>query len=81
MIYSNILIAQIEEINGIERTVEPPLDGPLCDLLWADPIDDIYANSTEFKENAERECSYYFGNAPVKELLRDKGLVSVIRAH
>ena len=61
--------------------MEPPLIGILCDVLWSDPIDDIYANSTEYKENLERECSYYFGNAPVKELLREKGLVSVIRAH
>ena len=61
--------------------MEPPMDGILCDILWSDPIDDIYANNTEFKDNKERECSYYFGNGPVKELLREKGLVSVIRAH
>lgn len=61
--------------------MEPPIEGALCDLLWSDPIDDIYANSTEFKDNPERECSYYFGNQPVKDLLREKGLISVIRAH
>ena len=65
----------------MDRVVEPPMDGILCDLLWSDPIDDIYANSTEYKENKERECSWYFGNSPVKELLREKGLVSVIRGH
>jgi diadenosine tetraphosphatase ApaH/serine/threonine PP2A family protein phosphatase len=53
----------------------------MCDLLWSDPIDDIYANSTEFRENKDRECSYLFGNAPVKSLLRDKEMTSVIRAH
>lgn len=57
------------------------MEGVLCDLIWADPIDDIYANSTEFRENRERECSYYFGNGPVKELLRDQHLISIIRAH
>ena len=61
--------------------MEPSLEGVLCDLLWADPIDDIYANSTEYKENEERECSYYFGNQPVKDLLREQGMLSIIRAH
>lgn len=53
----------------------------MCDILWADPVDDIYANSTTFKENSERECSYYFGNSPVKVLLEENELISVIRAH
>lgn len=61
--------------------MEPPLTGILCDLLWSDPIDDIYANSTDYKENEERECSYLFGNNPVKELLRENEMLSVIRAH
>ena len=29
-----------EDINKINRFVEPPLSGILCDLLWADPVDD-----------------------------------------
>lgn len=29
-----------EEINKIDRFVEPPLSGLLCDLLWADPVED-----------------------------------------
>jgi len=28
------------EINDINRFQEPPLSGLLCDLLWADPVDD-----------------------------------------
>jgi len=61
----------IVEIDQLERNVEPPLEGALCDLLWSDPIEDIYANSTEYRDNKERECSYYFGNQPVKDLLRE----------
>eukprot|EP00347_Sterkiella_histriomuscorum_P000632 403375095 len=71
----------IDEIDDLDRAIEPPIEGILCDLLWSDPIDDIIANQFEFKENKERECSWYFGNQPVKDLLRDKGLVSVVRAH
>jgi len=28
------------DIDKINRFVEPPLQGFLCDLLWADPLDD-----------------------------------------
>ena len=61
--------------------IEPPLEGIICDILWSDPVDDIYANSTRFRDNLERECSYVFGNEPVKSLLEQNELVSIIRAH
>ena len=30
----------IEDINKIDRFIEPPLKGFLCDLLWSDPCTD-----------------------------------------
>lgn len=30
----------LEDINKVNRFIEPPLSGLLCDLLWADPCDD-----------------------------------------
>ena len=30
----------LDEINKIDRFIEPPLQGLLCDLLWADPVDE-----------------------------------------
>lgn len=27
------------DINTIDRIKEPPQQGPLCDVLWADPVD------------------------------------------
>lgn len=33
-------LADVEDINRINRFIEPPLSGLLCDLLWADPCDD-----------------------------------------
>lgn len=61
--------------------MEPPLSGLLCDLLWADPIDDTLAMKVSFTENKERECSVRFGLKPVKALLKKNNFLSIIRAH
>ena len=56
----------IEDINKIDRFIEPPLKGFLCDLLWSDPFSDKEARSIKFQKNVERECSFRFGLEPVK---------------
>lgn len=38
-------LKKIENINKADRHKEPPLSGLVCDLLWADPIEDDLANS------------------------------------
>ena len=73
--------SDIEEINKINRFIEPPLSGLLCDLLWADPCDDHLAAKFTFGENKERECSIKFGLKPVKQILKKNNFLSVIRAH
>lgn len=70
-----------EEINKINRFQEPPLSGLLCDLLWADPVDEGLAMKTNFSENKERECSVKFGLKPVKNILKKNNFLSIIRAH
>jgi serine/threonine-protein phosphatase 2B catalytic subunit len=39
------------DIDKINRFVEPPLQGFLCDLLWSDPLDDKEARKTKFVKN------------------------------
>ena len=56
----------VDDINKIDRFIEPPLHGFLCDLLWSDPCADKDARSCKFSKNLERECSYKFGLEPVK---------------
>jgi serine/threonine-protein phosphatase 2B catalytic subunit len=63
------------------RFKEPPLQGLLCDILWSDPVDDTKALKTNYINNEERECSFKFGYAPVKEFLKTNQLLSVIRGH
>lgn len=56
----------VDDINKIDRFVEPPLQGFLCDLLWSDPCTDKEARTHRFTKNFERECSFKFGLEPVK---------------
>lgn len=69
------------DIDKIDRFIEPPLSGFLCDLLWADPMEDKEARKHKFSKNKLRECSVTFGLEPVKEMLKKNGFISVIRAH
>ena len=59
-------IQTCEQINTINRFIEPPLSGALCDILWSDPVDETQAMKVQFMDNKERECSVKFGLKPVK---------------
>jgi len=59
--------AESTEVAGIaicqiDRFKEPPSVGPMCDLLWADPIEDFGQEKTTefFINNHVRGCSYYY---------------------
>ena len=69
------------DIDDVNRFIEPPLKGFLCDLLWSDPMDDRDARKMRFGPNPQRECSVKFGLEPVKQILRTNNFISVIRAH
>lgn len=74
-------LKQKTDIDQVNRFIEPPLKGFLCDLLWSDPMDDRDARKMRFSPNPQRECSVKFGLDPVKEILRTNNFISVIRAH
>eukprot|EP00824_Muranothrix_gubernata_P002609 TRINITY_DN13174_c0_g1_i2.p1 TRINITY_DN13174_c0_g1~~TRINITY_DN13174_c0_g1_i2.p1 ORF type:complete len:599 (+),score=105.25 TRINITY_DN13174_c0_g1_i2:87-1799(+) len=75
-------IKTLDQITSIYRFTEPPLYGPMCDILWADPLgeadDDL---QEEFVHNNVRGCSFFYGFAAVQQFLETNGLLSVIRAH
>eukprot|EP01126_Amoeba_proteus_P010474 TRINITY_DN14083_c0_g6_i1.p1 TRINITY_DN14083_c0_g6~~TRINITY_DN14083_c0_g6_i1.p1 ORF type:complete len:392 (-),score=79.71 TRINITY_DN14083_c0_g6_i1:259-1434(-) len=72
----------LEDIDGIERYVEPSSKGLMTDLLWADPCEDFSpSNSVEYELNETRGTSYSFGYKATVEFLNKHRLLSVIRAH
>ena len=74
-------LTSTEEINTVERRMEPPDDSLLADLLWADPAKGRAAMTTRFTENHERGISCYFGREPLKALLKKEKLRAIVRAH
>jgi serine/threonine-protein phosphatase 2B catalytic subunit len=75
-------IKTIEELNKMDRFLEPPRSGAFCDILWSDPVEDDHgAQDKPYKVNEVRGCSYFFGVDAVNKFLKRNSLLSVIRAH
>lgn len=82
----------LDDIDRIDRFVEPESDPLLLDLLWADPVsdenvmemnDDDYQSFMEVDwcSNPARGCSYCFGYKALRQFLDDNKLVCLVRAH
>jgi len=74
-------IDRISEIANINRFTEPATSGPMCDLLWSDPLEDFTIDSDKFVPNTVRGCSFSFSYSAACEFLEKNRLLSVIRAH
>lgn len=85
-------IQTIQDIKDLNRFVEIPNEGPMCDLLWSDPLDTWTAEGLKpeemdewynigFEPNPDRGCSYVFGYVAVEKFLKENNLISIIRAH
>lgn len=67
----------------IDRFQDPPTHGLMCDLLWADPLEEFGEETTPdlFIDNRIRGCSYFFTYPAVCAFLQRNNLLSIIRAH
>jgi len=76
-------IQTLKDLEEIDRFREPPNHGPMCDLLWADPLEkfDTDMHSPPFPPNTARGCSYNFTYAAACHFLETNHLLSIIRAH
>ncbi|GAB6028218.1 Serine/threonine-protein phosphatase 2B catalytic subunit 3 [Chamberlinius hualienensis] len=76
-------IHTLDDIRRLDRFKEPPAFGPMCDLLWSDPLEDFgnEKNSEHFSHNSVRGCSYFYSYAACCDFLQHNNLLSIIRAH
>ena len=77
-------IHTLEDIKRLDRFKEPPAFGPMCDLLWSDPLEDFgneKPNEDHFTHNSVRGCSYFYSYGACCEFLQQNNLLSIIRAH
>jgi len=76
-------LKSIDEVNNINRFCEPPSNGLMCDLLWADPMETFSPVSgvDDFINNEVRGCSYIYSYNAVCKFLDENNLLSVVRAH
>jgi len=66
----------LNQIKAIERPLDVPDQGLLCDLLWSDPDTEVKG----WGEN-DRGVSYTFGPDTVDEFLKKNDLDLICRAH
>ncbi|CCC72168.1 hypothetical protein NCAS_0J01890 [Naumovozyma castellii] len=80
----------VDDINKLERFREIPSGGLMCDLLWADPVEDYDSlepaskdklHQSLFIPNEVRGCSYAFTHKAACDFLQRNGLLCIIRAH
>ncbi|KAI9780510.1 MAG: 3',5'-cyclic-nucleotide phosphodiesterase (PDEase) (3':5'-CNP) [Candelina submexicana] len=73
----------LEDLKNIDRFREPPTQGLMCDILWADPLEEFGQEKTSefFVHNHVRGCSYFFSYPAACAFLEKNNLLSVIRAH
>lgn len=77
-------ITSLEDIKKLDRFKEPPAFGPMCDLLWSDPLEDFGNEKSgieHFTHNSVRGCSYFYSYAACCDFLKQNNLLSIIRAH
>ena len=68
-------VGTLDQIQAIERKLEVPHEGPMCDLLWSDP-DDI-----EGWGMSPRGAGYLFGVDVATQFCHNNALDRVARAH
>ncbi|KAI9361419.1 calcineurin [Pilaira anomala] len=73
----------LADFDTIDRFQDPPTHGLMCDLLWADPLEEFGEETTSdlFIDNRIRGCSYFFTYPAVCAFLQRNNLLSIIRAH
>eukprot|EP00727_Mastigamoeba_balamuthi_P005738 m51a1_g1784 hypothetical protein (624) ;mRNA; f:353494-356500 len=84
--------SKVEDINTVNRFMEPPEFGLFSDALWSDPLEEETAfgltaeelinwRAITFVDNPTRGCGCIFGLGALAPFLAENNLVCVVRAH
>jgi len=65
-----------DQIQDLQRVQEPPHEGPMCDLMWSDPDDDIQGWGI-----SARGAGYVFGPDIADQFLYANKLELIARSH
>lgn len=68
-------IDTLDVVRALDRKIEVPHDGPMCDLLWSDPENKMGWGISP------RGAGYIFGHDISKEFLKRNNLKFIARAH
>mmetsp|Transcript_9769 Transcript_9769/g.14410 ORF Transcript_9769/g.14410 Transcript_9769/m.14410 type:complete len:306 (+) Transcript_9769:129-1046(+) len=66
----------LDTIRKIDRKMEVPQDGPICDMLWSDPEDNVMGFVA-----SPRGAGYLFGGDEVAKFLQRNKIDLICRAH
>ena len=66
----------VDQIQDLQRMQEPPHEGPMCDLMWSDPDDDIQGWGI-----SARGAGYVFGPNIADQFLYANQLELIARSH
>ena len=69
-------IHSLDEIRSIDRVIELPHEGGMCDMLWSDPEEEL----TGWGSNP-RGCGFVFGGDCVSEFNQTNNLDLICRSH
>lgn len=68
-------LASIDDVRQLDRFQETPHEGPMCDLLWSDPVDQPGWYMSK------RGAGYEFGQDVSEHFNHQNGLKLIVRAH
>ena len=74
-------LKSMDDLQNLDRFVEVPHKGLLCDLLWSDPVSNDHSMDRTFTKNRLRACSVKYGYEPLKEVLNFTKTNMLLRGH